>query len=330
MQTGIRVLVVMLGLFNVLLAQVPQLSNVQAALEQTSPEMTAIRFENKQFDINTEGGHLQGVQYFESKGKRYLVASGSSSTVGYYVVIEMGEDKNQVVHYKEVLRAPYKHAGGFQMHGTLMAIGIEDNEAKNRSKVMLFDLSEPGVTDAAPLYVIEREGNSKASTAGAVGLTFHDGQYLLAVAGWDSKEIDFYRSNHSRVKDADFKFVKIVDWKTSTADRSDWIERWWSSYQNLNLLTDAEGNIWMAGLYKDKDGNYVDLYSLSFDYELKAAHLVKTYTKQFYCVKGAHFRNGGGLYVLNPEEAIVLAVGRKIGGKNVIAWFASKRPSKKK
>lgn len=320
-----------LFLYTLVQAQVPKVSHLQNVLEQTSPAMSMVKLVNKSFPINTEGGHLQGIQYFETNGKRYLVVSGSSSTVSYYAVAELQEDGQtaKVVRYKELLPYPYKHAGGFQMHGTLMAIGIEDNELKNRSKVLLFDLSEPGVTDNEPLYIIEREGEEKVMTAGAVGITEHDGQYLLLVSGWDSKYMDFYRSSTTNTDSPNFKFAKVAEWNVRTADRSDWYERWFNSYQNLNLVLDDNDSIWIAGLYKDKDGNYVDLYHVTFDSELKEAHLVKTYSKQFYCAKGPNFRNGGGLYLKSADEIAVMAVSKNLKSKAKINWFPVKRVNKK-
>lgn len=292
-------------------------------MDSVPVSMKPIKFSNPEFSIPTEGGHLQGIQYFETNGKKYVVVSGSSSTVGYYVVVELSKEGNKVVHYKVVGDYPFKHAGGIQVFEHYLAIGVEDNVLKDKSKVMIFDLSKPGISDLKPLVTIEREGKFKASTAGAVGFTKHDEQYILAVAGWDTKQIDFYRSNMKPLEDTACKFVYVSSWNTIKADRSEWMNRWWHSYQNINLLVDANENLYMMGMHVTKDGNFVDQYQLSFDREDDFEPLlVKQHMFQFYCVHGATFRNGGGLYVKSPEEMVVMSVAKKLKPKKtLINWF---------
>lgn len=287
--------------------------------------MKPIKFTNPDFEIPKDGGHLQGIQYFESKGKKYVVVSGSSSTVAYYAVIQLTDDEQKVVHYKVIGDYPMKHAGGIQVYDHYLAIGVEDNLLKDRSQVMIFDLSEPGVSDAKPLITIEREGKFKASTAGAVGFTKHDEQYILAVAGWDTKQIDFYRSNMKPLEDTACKFVYVSSWNTLKADRSDWMNRWWHAYQNINLLVDGNENLYMMGMHVTKDGNFVDQYQLTFDREDEYEPLlVKQHMFQFYCVQGATFRNGGGIYVKSPEEIVVMSIAKNIKPKKtLINWFGA-------
>ena len=313
-------------------AQIPKPLSISKAMEEVPVAMRPIKFSNHDFDIPTEGGHLQGIQYFESNGKKYVVVSGSSSTVAYYAVVHLSQEGHKVVHYKVVGNQPFKHAGGIQMYEHYLAIGVEDNLLKDRSKVMIFDLSEPGLTDALPLITIEREGKFKASTAGAVGFTKHDEQYILAVAGWDTKQIDFYRSNMKPLQDTACRFVYVSSWNTIKADRSDWMNRWWHAYQNINLLVDSNENLFMMGMHVTKDGNFVDQYQLSFDREDDFEPLlVKQQMYQFYCVHGATFRNGGGIYVKSPEELIVMSIAKKLKTKKtLINWFGPLPfPSKK-
>lgn len=295
-------------------------NNVQETLDKVSVEMKPVRFTNKSFDIFTEGGHLQGIQAFKSNGKEYLVATGSSLAYSYYVVVELHKDGNKVVHYKEIAPPPYNHAGGIQMLGTYLAVGVEDDQEKNRSKIIIFDLAIPGETDITPLAVIEREGMYKETTAGAVGFTCHDGQYLLAVASWDAKTIDFYRSNLKPLGSPESKFTKVATWHENTGDRSDWVSRWWPSYQGLNLMVDHKGNIHMLGFYRNKDGNFTDHFTVQFG-EGQEVQLVKQHTKQYFCVKGAHFRAGGGAYILDENIVAILAVDKSLKGKVMVNWF---------
>lgn len=317
--------IIIILLFSALtaVAQTPKPVNIASVMGDVPVSMKPIKFSNPDFSIPTDGGHLQGIQYFESNGKKYAVVSGSSSSVAYYAVVHLTKEDNKVIHYKVVGDYPFKHAGGIQVYEHYLAIGVEDNLLKDKSKVMIFDLSEPGVTDEQPLVTIEREGKFKASTAGAVGFTKHDEQYILAVAGWDTKQIDFYRSNMKPLTDTACKFIYVSRWNTIKADRTEWMNRWWHAYQNINLLVDANENLYMMGMHVTKDGNFVDQYQLSFDREDNFEPLlVKQHMFQFYSVHGASFRNGGGIYVKSPEELVVMSVGKKLKAKKtLINWF---------
>jgi hypothetical protein len=142
-------------------------------------------------EINNSGGHLQGIQSIQNNDGKYFVLSGSSDSYSYFAVVKQG-DKNEVISVNKLMDKPFKHAGGFQIFQNYMAVGIEDNDAKDKSKVCIYDISNPEKPAGKPVAVIERAGEPKRSTAGCVGITKHKDQILLAVGDWDTKNIDFY------------------------------------------------------------------------------------------------------------------------------------------
>ena len=88
------------------------------------------------------GGHLQGVQIFESKQKEYIAVSGSSDSYAYYFVAEKTQDSIFELKYiRKIWDKPMKHAGGFQVAHSFLVVGVEDNEKKDSSLLVIYDTS---------------------------------------------------------------------------------------------------------------------------------------------------------------------------------------------
>ncbi|CAN5375414.1 hypothetical protein BH09BAC1_BH09BAC1_23750 [soil metagenome] len=299
-------------------------TDIPKALENVRVERTKIVFSNPDYDIANGGGHLQGVQYYSNGTTEYVIVSGSSDSVSYYAMVDIKAQK--VVRYKELLRTPFDHAGGFQVIGDFLVIGVEDNLDKNSSKVLFLDISRPGESDNAPLITIDRGGEFKTKTAGAVAITHFDTQHLLAVATWDASTIDFYWSNAKPLNDPACKFELIQTWTPTKGEKENWIDKWWRSYQSINLFTGADGKMYMFAFFKSKDGNFTDLFEVSFSSETKKFTLVKVASKQFYVADGNNFRNGGGVRLVGADELHVYSIPHNIKKKKtVIDWYQRKK-----
>jgi len=139
-------------------------------------------------EVNNRGGHLQGIQLISGPSSDYAILSGSSDSYAYYMVVKLGEE-NQVISVNRLMDKPFKHAGGIQIFENYLAVGIEDNDKKNRSKVCIYDISDPESSSAKPIATIEREGMPRRSTAGCVGITSYKNKILIAVGDWDTKNM---------------------------------------------------------------------------------------------------------------------------------------------
>ena len=140
----------------------------------------AISFQNK-LDVNNNGGHLQGIQYYKHNQNEYFYLTGSSDSNSYYVVLKM-DVENSVISVNNILPKPYKHAGGFQISNNFMAIGVEDNSARNKSKVFIYSIDNPEEPPQEPLAIIERSGEEKKATAGCVGIIeISDEKYAIHI-----------------------------------------------------------------------------------------------------------------------------------------------------
>ncbi len=301
----------------------PTNTDIPTAFQNVAVERTKITFNNPDFKIRGEGGHLQGVQYYTNGITEYMIVSGSSDSTSYYAMIDIATQK--VVRYHEMTTTPLDHAGGIQVIGDFLVVGVEDNLDKNSSKILFFDISKPGVSDLAPALTIDRSGEFKTKTAGAVGITHFDTQHLLAVATWDAATIDFYWSNAKPLSDPACRFELIQTWTPTKGEKDDWIDKWWRSYQGINLFTGADGKMYMFAFFKSKDGNFADLFEISFSNETKKFTLKKTASKQFFVADGNHFRNGGGVRLVGTDELHVYSIPSNIKKKKtVIDWYKKK------
>ncbi|MCP5106503.1 MAG: hypothetical protein GY950_24170, partial [bacterium] len=103
------------------------------------------------------GGHLQSIQRLsKNRGQNVYtyVISASSSDHSFFFIIEKsnavlrGEDHNpgdagNLLVIEKLLNKPFTHAGGIQMVGDILVIGVEDDDEKDKSKVLFYNLEDP-------------------------------------------------------------------------------------------------------------------------------------------------------------------------------------------
>lgn len=262
------------------------------------------------------GGHLQGIQAHHWQGKSYLLFSGSSDTEAYLAVALM-DSQPHIATIHQLLPSPFKHAGGFQIHGQYMGIGIEDNEAKDKSRVCLYELTDP-LQLPAPRKIIERQGQAKRATAGCIALTVYEEHLLIYVGDWDTKHIDVYRCPLSGWNDPSIqpKLMTSIDTDTLNTDR--WINDSWLSYQNINLIA-WENQLYLVGFGFDALARDVADFFLVEEQHGIPTGFQKIARKRFQKKDGTHFRWGAGLE-WNPQDGItrVLSCTEQLGSEGIV------------
>jgi len=259
--------------------------------------------------LNEKGGHLQGIQALGPEMNEFVL-SGSSSTYAYFLKVT----DQEVAEVVEMDQIPFKHAGGFQVADGLMAVGIEDNEAKDKSKVFIYELRDDQIQDQ-PNWVIERKGDAKRSTAGAIGIVRQKDRILVGVADWDSKNLDFY-SIEEKVgrKSPESPFFSI---STAELSRESWVSSEWHSYQNINLLQDKNGDLFLVGLGTDSGNqNVADLFELNFSVDNLT--LRKLDSKVFPSVPEVNFKAGAGIFQDEKGKLTVIGCSYRVQAKGVI------------
>ena len=300
----------------------PYIDNVPKAFFSINEYPYTLDFRSDIKGLN--GGHLQGVQMHRTNSDNdvyNIVATASSVSHAYYVCAKVsGINSTQrllkSIHINSTeLKAstdihiidslPYRHAGGCQLSGDVMAVGIEDNMAKDKAKVALIN-----VNDNNSIIVVNRRGTFERSTAGAVAyIRLKTDQYLIAVGDWDTKNIDFYQSKPSNVA----AFDSIATYKADTISA-------WGSYQSINLIQQADGKLYMIGFCLDAKGSRADLFSLTLE---GGAKLQVVASRYFKTEKGVSFRYGAGIDITEDKKMVILACQRTLRkGRNYInAWY---------
>ncbi|RME00999.1 MAG: hypothetical protein D6812_08785 [Deltaproteobacteria bacterium] len=288
------------------------------------------------------GGHLQGIQrkYSVPQDPPTFVISASSRTVSYFVTVHFPEPidlcpagdgadegnglRGGIVKLCKIAEAPLVHAGGIQIIGDCLVVGIEDNVARNRSRVLFYDISEPAMPRLLSHLTIEREG--EGMTAGAIGIVKRAEDHLMVVGRWDAEVLDFYRSNGLPLADPGCRFTEVTSWVHRTAHKEAWRpDTIWGKHQNLNLVRDRAGSIHLFAFNRNnRRADWIDLFEVEPDAP-PSRMIRKIDNRRLRCRGKVNFRFGGGICILSPDRIVAYACAKKIQALTPIEIF---RPTK--
>jgi len=284
------------------------LPNVPEAFQTINTNPKLLRLKNNTVKIPS-GGHLQGIQNLSDSA---FVITASSGSISYYLLAIQDPSKNKgnIKHLQKIADLPFRHAGGCQLNGNKLFVGIEDNIAKNKSKIMMVTLNDSSV-QLSQQIIAKRMGMVKRSTAGAVGSAkTKTGQYLVAVGDWDSRNIDFYISR----KDRDTLFDSLTTFHAPESQK-------WCSYQAINLLMDTTGNIYLVGFGLEGLNNRADLFKVEL--EKDRATLKPISSRNFKCTGGTGFRYGAGIGFSKNRSLVIYSCARNIRANLAVNIFES-------
>jgi len=287
----------------------PRMEDVLAVLRTISEMPHAILCDSGGFDV-PRGGHLQGIQQATIDGRPFLVLSGSASAESYLALTALEGSTGRVAAIKPLLPRPFKHAGGFQVCGDFLAVGIEDDNTKMTSRVWILRLAE--LLQAAgtkPLVKIERTGAYQRATAGAVAMAKVRDRHLLCVGTWDSATIDIYLSNATRLDDPACAFAFRETWDARSADRSDWSDRDYASYQNVNLVVDRSDCVFLVGFAHTGGADVMDVFELRMGTVVPVEKRLRKVLRRALHGRETSFRHGSGLAIADANTVAVLACG---------------------
>jgi hypothetical protein len=292
----------------------PLVADVVSAFERLPSTSEAVAFALGNTTL-PRGGHLQGIQvrFDAAKNRQLVYLTHDSQTVAYLLIVEFMPDFGQpgrVVAYREFpsdgRSPPLRHAGGIQVVGDVLAVGLEDNQQKTRSEVQFWDVSKVEAPVQLKHLTVPRSGAAKDKTSGAVGLVRRETDHLLAVANWDSRAIDFYVTSSASLSEPACRFKQLVRWHVDSAETSDWRpDASFGTYQAINLLGDSRGGLFLLGFNTTSAGqDIVDLYRVRLD-EAPDKLLQKLAQKQWKLPKDNGFRSAGGIWVDRGRLAIL-------------------------
>jgi hypothetical protein len=257
--------------------------------------------------IFPRGGHFQGIQWFP--GQALLVITSSSEYEGaqaYFVACEMTSDgQNGRARAPVTMSWYFIHCGGCQSFGNVLVAGVEDPHTNRTSEVQFWDFSR------FPMQLVQmtipRSGPEKVSTAGAVGMTTFGKGTVLAVASYDARTLDFYTSEGDPFHASPFN-LRLM-WAADGADKTNWIDDKFGHYQNINLLTQTDGQLFLVAFYRNDDSgeDWMDLFAINLDVDPSSA-LTKVATQHMFCTLGCNFGAGAGIFIESSDVFKVFAV----------------------
>jgi hypothetical protein len=273
------------------------------------------------------GGHVQGIQWkHDAEAGRHLAfLSHDSATAGYLLVAEFPEElpgEGRVIHFERFPSdggaPPLRHAGGMQLVGNVLVVGLEDNQQKTRSEIQFWNVADPSKPAQLKHLTVERSGAPKDKTAGAVGLAELGPGHLLAVANWDSRAIDFYTSNGKPLGDVDCRFAFAARWQDTRADKAGWQpDASFGSYQAVNLVTDMAGKVYLLGFETAFPGDdLVELYAVDLSQPPEKL-LGKLASKRIALAGDNHFISGAGIRI-DGGRLSILATQRNLAPRTKI------------
>jgi hypothetical protein len=251
------------------------------------------------------GGHIQGLQLQSdaSNDRNLLFLSHDSNTQAYFVIASIAADaanakdnSNRVVHVQMLpsdgKQPPLRHAGGIQLAGDILAVGVEDNQAKLRSEVQFWNVADPEKpVQLSHLTIARHSERPKEMTAGAVGIVERVDDYLVAVANWDCRNIDFYQSTGKRLDAPDCRFRLLSRWDAPPPSQRPRDSS--GAYQAINLFAGDDQRIYLAG-FETTAGqrDVVELLAVeTSDSSLEPRMLER---RELKLPSGHHFRYGAG------------------------------------
>ena len=285
----------------------PFINDVVAAFGQVATHGTAIDIDRKGVSL-PPGGHFQGIQRMPGEPP-VLVITSSSTEKGYFVEcdMEIKEHKGHARHPRTMattaMDPPFNHAGGCQAFGHFLVAGLENSNTETNSEIQFWDFS--GVPEKRPM-TIPRPGSGHKHTAGAVGITSFERGTALAVATFNADTVDFLTSEADPFNGSPFK--RHFTWAKDKAHKKGWIDQNFGEYQSINLITQADGQLFMVGCNRSGHSDWMDLYSVNLHAKAESA-LTKLAKRHMYCTKEVGFDGGTGIFIPSPAGFEVFAVG---------------------
>jgi hypothetical protein len=200
--------------------------------------------------------------------------------------------------------SPLDHCGGCQTVADFLVAGVEDFNSRRTSEVQFWDLASAPAQIGA--MTIHRSGPPNVSTAGAVGMSSFRRGAALAVATWDAETVDFYSSAADPFQSSGLAF--LFTWRKAGANKSGWIDGNFGIYQNVNLVTQRDGQLFLVGFNRNDAGDdFMDLFSVDLNAP-PASALKKVAKKHMFCSDGCSFDKGAGIFIPASSRFEVYAV----------------------
>jgi hypothetical protein len=199
----------------------------------------------------------------------------------------------------------YSHLGGLSVVGDYVAVGLEkEGDSSTDAFIHLVDFSSPTSPRAVWSF------RHPHSSGGTVALTKRpDGFFLLAVGGWGSRTVDFYRSTSSSLEATTWTHLRQWSRKECVnAVPKD--STCFAEYQNLTFVAQTDGRLFFIGTNRNgSDEDWLDLHEVTGiptanETSAPALRITKVAKKHMVCNDGCNFKAAGGVFVNGAAQEI--------------------------
>ncbi len=254
-------------------------------------------------DPVTLSNHWQGVQRLPFGGGRYVAISQSGPTKAFSVV-EMGSRDGGGSRFRSNRLAPnqsypatpppssdrvitdvwlpsslpYTHQGGMQAVGYVLAVPLEDSTVGGAARVIFYDMANPAQPVLLPTSRIAM--TEDAGTASVARLA--DGRFLLIIGRADANNLEVYLSTTADLRASMNAFTPVDTWNEAEL-RTAIGSREFANYQNLNLVTQCDGSLFLVGTHLNSvtGADWVDAHRVTAEGDNLV--LTKVAMRQLYC-----------------------------------------------
>lgn len=259
--------------------------------------------------------HRQGIQRLTRGGQNYLLVTMSTNSGVHpgFEVIRLGSRTGTTgllggnvtpLQYPSCADAVTRyhaddstrdHAGGFHISGEYAIVPLESTNDSTRGAFRTAQLSSPSTPSWSPMVQRQR---SQLTNAGAASMTrLSSGNFMAMVFGYDSDDVEVFVSSSTSLPGHNGSISTWVSMASANTPFGG------GNYQNLQLVTKCDGQLFVAGTHKDGNTDWVDLWRVDL-----SASYVPTFTKvanrHMYCstsntgnTRYCDFQAGAGIYV---------------------------------
>ncbi len=201
------------------------------------------------------------------------------------------------------LERNYTHASGFQTVGHFAAVGLEGATNGARGRVVIISYAAPTEPVLQGRSTLTNYPSSDAGTASIARLA--SGRYLLIVGNSNANDLFFYRSTTGDLRNT--RWESVATWNKSAVSG-------WGAYQNISLVGQCDGQLFLIGTHNDSDYTFGDdriaAYLLSLNLERRTAQLTPAASRHVYCSWGpledqCNLDAAGGVYV-DPDGRLIV------------------------
>lgn len=288
-----------------------------------SAEPKIIKFNSEESKHGTDRGiaeeHYQGIQVIDDK---HVIICMSDFSGAYFFIVRWdngllapgeGHVIKQVLINKDFPGMQHNHPGCMQVLEDIVAIPIEfigdtDPGGVEKSVIVFYDIS-----DRENPVKIDMKIPRQDKPAAALAMIHYKDGILLAVAGRDGQDIDFYQSQSGQTKVSDKTIfgAPFLNWKwdKNAINTNGWSSKFWGTrYESINFIKDSDNKLYLVAFrYPQLDpliggalNYFAELYNVNTD-EAPRNMLKKLSVKELHCKEGVSTEFASGVYMANKK-----------------------------